>query len=172
VDVERDSVTKADGVSGGLVARMRDVSDAVLVEGDGSRRRPFKAPGEHEPVVPPCTSLLVPVVGIDVVGSPLTDEHVHRARIVANLAGVEPGTPVTEQLVAEVIGHADGGRKRLPPQARFQPLINKIETPLQQRQAEQIATDLLRRRNVDGVCIGAVESEDPILRRFTPTAIP
>ncbi|MFA9421857.1 MAG: hypothetical protein ACERLB_17060, partial [Gammaproteobacteria bacterium] len=39
--------------------------DWVVVEADGSRMLPVKAPAEHEPVVPEETSLFVSVVGID-----------------------------------------------------------------------------------------------------------
>ncbi len=37
----------------------------VVVEADGSRMLPVKAPGPHEPVIPNGTTLLVTVVGID-----------------------------------------------------------------------------------------------------------
>ncbi|MCZ7546262.1 MAG: selenium cofactor biosynthesis protein YqeC [Anaerolineae bacterium] len=38
-------------------------SDALLIEADGARRLPFKAPQPHEPVVPDGTTLMVPVAG-------------------------------------------------------------------------------------------------------------
>jgi len=69
--------------------------DVVLNEADGSRMRPFKAPAPHEPVIPATTTLVVPVVGLDVLGRPLTDEHAHRAARIAELAGVPLAAPVT-----------------------------------------------------------------------------
>ncbi len=42
--------------------------DVVIVEADGSRRLPFKAPAQHEPVIPTSTTVLMPVVGLDVLG--------------------------------------------------------------------------------------------------------
>jgi molybdenum cofactor cytidylyltransferase len=41
---------------------------AIVVEADGSRTLPIKAPAVHEPVVPPFTTHLVPIVGLDAVG--------------------------------------------------------------------------------------------------------
>src|SRR5205814_3295731 len=66
---------KAFGIDPALVDDLAQIEgiDAVLVEADGSRMRPFKAPAEHEPVIPDSTTLLVPVVGIDVIGKTLTD---------------------------------------------------------------------------------------------------
>ena len=52
----------------------------LLNEPDGSRGRGFKAPAPHESAIPPETTLVVPVVGADVLGQPLDAEHVHRGR--------------------------------------------------------------------------------------------
>jgi len=38
-------------------------SDVLLIEADGACRLPLKAPYDHEPVIPPDASLVVPVVG-------------------------------------------------------------------------------------------------------------
>ena len=82
--VERD---KVEGISGDLIARIADLPavDVVIVEGDGSRRLPFKAPAAHEPVIPACSRLVVPIVGVDVIGKPLTADHVHRPQLVLDL---------------------------------------------------------------------------------------
>ncbi len=40
----------------------------LLVEADGSRGRPFKAPAAHEPVIPPSADMVVVVVGLSVIG--------------------------------------------------------------------------------------------------------
>ena len=100
----------------------------VLAQADGSGHRPFKAPGEHEPVIPRSATLVVSVVGIDAVGAPLDDEHVHRAPRVAALCGLPLGAAVTEQTIAAVLCHPDGGGKGVPPGARRVVLINKVET--------------------------------------------
>ena len=39
--------------------------DHVIIEADGSRRRPFKAPADYEPVVPSTTTTMVSVIGAD-----------------------------------------------------------------------------------------------------------
>ena len=40
-------------------------SDVILVEADGSRNKPFKAPDDHEPAVPPSSTMVLPLVGTD-----------------------------------------------------------------------------------------------------------
>lgn len=149
---------KAAGIAPLLVDALHtlDEVDAVLVEADGSRMRPFKAPAAHEPVLAATTTLLVPVVGIDVVGKPLNDEHVHRAGRVAELAHAAPGAPVTPEIVARVLAHSAGGMKGRPPTARAIALINKVENEAQRLSAETLAQALLQFDALDAAAIGAL----------------
>src|SRR5690606_24722149 len=80
--VEQD---KVEGIPPSLIQRVANhhAVDVVIVEADGSRRLPFKAPATHEPVVPPAATVVVPVVGLAVLGRPLTAAHVHRPELVA-----------------------------------------------------------------------------------------
>ncbi len=84
---------KVEGVPPGLVDELAaaGLADVIIVEADGSRRLPLKAPAEHEPVVPRCTTILVPLAGLDVLGQPLDAEHVHRPQLVSMLAGAALG---------------------------------------------------------------------------------
>src|SRR5262245_60789015 len=67
---DTDGTGRAVGVSLDLFGRLRawcpDV--CLLNEADGSRMRPFKAPADHEPVIPTETTLVLPLVGADVSG--------------------------------------------------------------------------------------------------------
>jgi molybdenum cofactor cytidylyltransferase len=88
---------KAEGVSVDLFRRLRSWFPGVCIlnEADGSRMRPFKAPAEHEPVIPAETTLVVIVVGADVLGKTLDADQVHRPELVGALCGAPLGTPVT-----------------------------------------------------------------------------
>ena len=80
----------------------------ILVEADGSRGRPFKAPAAHEPVIPGSADLVVAVVGLSVIGRPLSEEFVHRPERVAALAGCRLGDTVSPAMVAAVLLHPAG----------------------------------------------------------------
>lgn len=150
--------------------------DVILNEADGSRMRPLKAPAAHEPVIPAATTLVVPVVGLDVLGQPLGDDTVHRAELVSQLTGTVLGQPVTPGTVAALLCHPDGGLKHIPAQARVAPLLNKVDwksTGLEGwksgrledgkarleylEAAREIAGNLLACERVDAVVIGAVQ---------------
>jgi probable selenium-dependent hydroxylase accessory protein YqeC len=111
----------------------------VVIEADGSAMRPFKAPGDHEPVVPRSASLVVCVAGVDAAGRPLDETHVHRPERVAALTGATVGGIVTPELIAAVLCHPEGGRKGVPAGARWVALLNKADTPARRRVAELVA---------------------------------
>ncbi len=160
---------KADGVSLELFERLRAwCPDACLLnEADGSRMRPFKAPAKHEPVIPPETTLVAMVVGADVFGQPLDDEHVHRPELVSALSGAAAGVPVTPEIVARVLMHPDGGRKGVPAGARVVALINKVERLADPAPARETAERLLGEPAIHSVVLTALRREDPVLEVCT-----
>lgn len=155
---------KALGVVPDIVAALHTLParPTVLIEADGSRMRPFKAPAGHEPVIPDGTTLVVPVVGADVFGAPLGPERVHRPELVAALASAAMGTTVGPDLVARVLTHPEGGLKGVPPGARVIPLINKVESEAALSAARETAERLLNEPRILGVALGTVRTDEPV----------
>jgi molybdenum cofactor cytidylyltransferase len=135
--------------------------DAIIVEADGAKGRSLKAPAPYEPVIPPRTSLLVPMAAIDALGQPLDQRTVHRPEIVARLSGSGLGQTITSALMSTVLLHPQGGLKNAPPQARVLPLINKVDAA-NVGDARQLARSLLNGRRVKRVVLGAVADENPV----------
>ncbi len=159
--VEQD---KVQGVPPALIDRIAALSavDAMIVEADGSRRLPFKAPAPHEPVIPTSATIVVPIVGLDVLGQPLDAGHVHRPQLVAELTGAALGDPVTPAMIAAVVAHPQGGSKSVPSMARLIPFLNKVEDEVTLAAAREIARLLLQGPRVDSVLIGAAQADDPV----------
>src|SRR5215470_16151128 len=130
------------------------------------RTRPFKAPADHEPVIPEETTLVIAVVGADVFGQPLDGEHVHRPERVSALSGAAPGSPVTPELVARVLTHPEGGRKGVPPGARLAVLINKMDAVPDPSPARETAALLIREPAIHVVVLAAVRGPDPALEVY------
>jgi molybdenum cofactor cytidylyltransferase len=169
IGVTSASTGKADGVSLDLFERLRAwFPDAcILNEADGSRMRPFKAPAEHEPVIPAETTLVVPVVGADVFGKTLDDDHVHRPELISALSGAPLRTPITPEIVARVLAHPQGGCKGVPAGARVVALINKVESLADRTPAYETAEHLLRESAIHSVVLAAVRGEKPVLEVCT-----
>lgn len=116
---------------------------AVLIEADGSRMRPLKAPADHEPVIPEFVEMVIVVAGLSGLGQPLSDAGVHRPERFAALSGLKQGDIVTPQALARVLCHPQGGLKGIPPGARRVGLLNQADTPELQAQAASLAQQLL-----------------------------
>lgn len=137
-------------------------ADLVIVEADGAARKPFKAPAAHEPVIPTSSTVVIPVVGVDCLNRPLLPEFVHRPEIVAELSGISLGDMVTPQVVAKVLTHPLGLRKGLPPNCRWIPLINKVESSRNLELARQTA-HLIGQMLPCKVIIGASAGTTPVV---------
>lgn len=81
---------------------LADLADFVLVEADGSRRRPLKAHARHEPVIPPCTRQVICVVGLSGLHRPVS-EVVHRPELFCPLASCTPEDEATPERVARAL---------------------------------------------------------------------
>jgi molybdenum cofactor cytidylyltransferase len=101
------------------------IAPYVLVEADGSRRRPLKAPAAHEPVVPDTASLVIVVVGIDAVGASYV-EAAHRPAEAVRLTGAGLHDQVSVEAVASIVTHPGGGLKGIPEAARAVVAVTKV----------------------------------------------
>jgi probable selenium-dependent hydroxylase accessory protein YqeC len=134
---------KFEGVPPGVLdaLALAGVADVVLVEADGARQRPLKAPAEHEPVVPERATVVSFVMGIDVLGEPVDGPLVHRPEMVRGFGG---GPLVTADLMASIAASDRGGLKGMPKGAAARPIINKVSA-LTRPCALAVAATLLER---------------------------
>lgn len=160
------------GASPELIDSLHNRSDldCILVEADGSRSRPFKAPGDHEPVVPQATTILVPIAGLNAIGRGLDEENAHRSERIAALSNQELGSPITPATLAGILSHPLGGAKQLPAGARLVPLLNKADTNKDMRNARDAAGRLLSYNNVDSIIVSVMIEALPVREAWTSVA--
>ena len=115
----------------------------LLIEADGARRLPLKAPAEHEPVIPPFVDTVVVVAGLSAMGRPLAVDCVHRPERFAELSGLSIGEPINIEALARLLLHPLGGLKNIPPTARRVALLNQADTADLQAAGQRLASHLL-----------------------------
>ena len=113
--------------------------DRILVEADGSARKPLKAPAAHEPVIPSATDALVIVAGINGLGLPLSEDNLFRADVWSRLSGLALAEPISAESLARCVVHADGLARGCPPDARRVLLLNQADTPVRYAEAKRVA---------------------------------
>lgn len=136
------------------ISEMESLADYVLVEADGAKRLPLKAPAEHEPVIPKETRLVIAVAGLDGAGKAI-HETVFRSARYAALCGKAETDLVTPRDIALVLTHEEGQRKGVPPGARFAVLLNKADDVTKQVIAQRIAIELNQSR-IERVVVAAL----------------
>lgn len=146
---------------------------AILVEADGSRMLPVKAPAAHEPAMPGSTTLVVPVVGMSALGLPLADPYVHRPQRIRELLNIPPDLPVrlTPAHVCRLLLHPDGGNRSVPPGIRLLPLLNQADTAPRLAMARLIASQLCRFQQPSLIAAVGTSPDNPVVERWGPLAV-
>jgi molybdenum cofactor cytidylyltransferase len=138
----------------------------LLIEADGSRQKPLKAPAEHEPAIPEFVELVVVVSGLSGLGKSLNEGYVHRPETFGELANQKNDSTITPEDVVKVLCHPKGGLKNIPSQARRVALLNQADTSELQAVGGKMAEELLE--SYDSVLVGAMQSS--YLQIFEHTA--
>ena len=147
------------------LAELKQVS-YVIVEADGAARKPLKAPNDNEPVIPQNTSLVIPIVGIEALGSKLARKNVFRPEIISRLTGLPIGAVISADAVATLMTHPEGIIKGSPAHARIVPLINKMDLDKGLSKSEDLASRILEKRHpqIERVVLGRVQSPEQVVR--------
>lgn len=93
--------------------RVCSYADVVLLEADGSSRKPIKFPNSTEPVLPDNVEEIVVVCGLQAIGKPLI-EIAHRPELVKACLGAQDDTIITLEHIAALVreGYLRSLRKR------------------------------------------------------------
>ncbi len=147
-------ITGGEGPDNRLLPVEKDVLDALydlsnrlsfslLIEADGSRQRPLKAPAPYEPVIPSWVDGVVVVAGLSGLGQPLGEAVVHRPELFALLSRLEMGDPITADALSSVLVNPDGGLKGIPEGASKSVLLSQVEDHWRELSGIRIANQVI-----------------------------
>ena len=152
------SKNRVGGVDPGWVGDLARLADVVLVEADGSRRRPIKGTAVHEPAIPDAATLVVAVGNVHALGTPVDEEHVHRPELFSRLTGVGPGQSITARAFARAL--AEGSLASIPDGARPAALITGVHPGKSMADASVVTRELWR-FGVKKVVLSSLPDESP-----------
>lgn len=144
----------------GLKKSRRDLT--ILVEGDGAKGKPFKAPRNFEPVIPDKATMVVPVIGIDSIEQPIGETYFHGLEHICLLTGLKLGDVFRAKDAAAVLLNKDGYQKGVPRSARWIPLINKVDTS-HDREKALVLVEILKASGVKKVILGSLGVENSMV---------
>ena len=152
------SKNRVGGLDPERVSDLVPLADVVLIEADGSRRRPIKGTAEHEPAIPEEATLVVAVGNVSALGTPVDEEHVHRPDVFSELTGIGPGQSITAAAFASAL--ARGSLAKVPEGARVAALITGVH-PGRSMSDASVVTRELWRLGVRQVVLTSLPDESP-----------
>jgi len=130
----------------------------LLNEADGAKRLPIKAPGEGEPVIPPSTTHLIPVIGLSALGNSLDETHAFRPQLISKITGQPLGDTITEMTLAPLFTHPEGVSKGAPPKAKILPFLNQADNTSLKAAGRRIAEGIfLKSSQINSVLVGTLK---------------
>lgn len=150
-------LTREDKMTGAEdLSACKNAADVVLLEGDGARLHPLKAPADHEPVIPPESDAVIALCGMDALGGTI-ETVCHRPERVAALLDKSIDALVASADVAKILLSEQGSRKNVD-SLPFRCILNKADTETRRAGALEIK-ELLAAQGVPAAITCYTEEE-------------
>jgi probable selenium-dependent hydroxylase accessory protein YqeC len=124
---EEPGTGKLRGIHPARIAELARTWAFVIVEADGAKRLPVKAPAAHEPVIPAEAGLVLGFIGLDCLGRPMDAAIVHRPERFGPVTGCAPGEPVRMEHLAGLVRSPQGLFQGAPAGALRVLVLNKAD---------------------------------------------
>ena len=131
----------------------------LLLEADGAKHFPVKAPAEHEPVICEQTDIVLNVYGMSAVGKKLK-EGCFRVKETGKILGkTEEDILCPEDIVTLAVSQSVG-RKYVTDDMEYQVILNQADTKEQKKMAVELAEEIVKQlsdRHADSMeCPGQI----------------
>ena len=121
---KKESDYKVKSLDEDTLKRCIDISDFLLIEGDGSKRLPLKAPKDNEPVIIQETDLVIGLIGFDSLDKKI-EETCHRPELVSKLLHKNIKENINIFDLVETIKNKNGLKKNV--NCKYKVIINKVD---------------------------------------------
>lgn len=136
------------------------VFDYILIEADGSKRKPIKFHASYEPVIPELSTKVLGVIGLDSLGKRLDNQIFHRAEEFCREFGYEIEDNIDERMVTRLIIDEKGLFKTSPLNSKKILILNKADDREKQKWAFRIINEIDKscwKENLEKVIITSFE---------------
>lgn len=140
-----------------MLGQALEESDLLLIEADGSNRKPLKGWREDEPVILPATEVTIGILPMHCLGETIDEMNVHRMEKFTAITGLYPGDVMTEEAYLQLITAGNGLFGNCPG-CRWL-VLNRVNDPQLYRSAKKIAEAAEAFGVIDGWIAGCLENE-------------
>lgn len=137
--------------------------DVLIIEADGSRRLPLKAPAEHEPNLPAECDLVIGLCGAEALLAPADPAQIQRWPLFATLTGCRADEVIGEKILNKWLGDQQGLFKSTPPTAKRIWQINKFDLSPSPAELCALAERLLTQHTeLEAIWLTNMQSTQPL----------
>lgn len=122
------------------LAELPSLCDLLLIEADGTRRLPLKAPADHEPQIPSFCDFVIAVLGLKGIGKTFR-EACHRPELACALLGRSQDDLITPRDCAALLLSSHGQRKNVGDRL-YAVILNQADTAQDIKNARAIISAL------------------------------
>ena len=164
-DNQKNGKCKVTGVNENDLSRLKNHMPftVFIIEGDGSRSLPIKAPHRHEPCIPSYSDMVIGVTGAEAINRRALPEQIHHWPAFSALTQCQQGQEVDAQVLHTLINQPLGLFKSCPATAKQIWLINKIDQANNSQRLQQTAAEVLAASpRLAAVWLAKMHAETPI----------
>jgi len=157
--------TKVSGITPNLVEKLKNTSPftVFIIEADGAKCLPIKAPSGHEPCIPINSDMVIGVTGAEIIHTQAHPERIHRWNTFSALTQCSEGDEIDHQILCRLIEHPHGMFKQAPDHAIKIWLINKVDLAPSYLKLTQLAqTVITQTHQLDAIWLAAMRNLSPI----------
>jgi probable selenium-dependent hydroxylase accessory protein YqeC len=144
--------------------------DYLLIEADGAKGKSLKAyrinPQSairnpqliNEPVIPSSSQICVLVIGWDILGKPLNERYVHRAKLLSKLIHAKMNSKISISTLIDALCLPEGSISRVPAKCKLIVFINKAKLVKDFKNLTQFCNKLKKQspRRIHKIVIGSL----------------
>lgn len=114
----------------------------ILVEADGAKEKPLKAPNETEPIIPDNTDINIGIIGVDALDRRV-EEVCFREELFKDITGKDKTDLVDKDAIIDILSHKKGIFKDTPEECRRFFILSKCDDVTSREKAKNILKYLL-----------------------------
>ncbi|NMM63789.1 putative selenium-dependent hydroxylase accessory protein YqeC [Clostridium sp. P21] len=147
------------GLSTELIETQLPYFNYVLIEADGSKRKPIKGWKDNEPVISKKTCKTIGILSIEVLGKKINSENVHRLDEFKRITSFKDNELINIECLTSLVFHHKGLFKDAEGEKVL--FINKVDSEAEFIIAKKLVNNILENNNnyIDRILIGSLKNK-------------
>lgn len=146
-------------LTGNLIQTAQQRGWVLLIDADGANGTSLKVLTQYESAILSQCDLVVPIVGLDVIGEDISSPKIHRADILRQFLKLEDGERISNQHVVDILSSDKGILNAISPLTSLRVLLDKADSERVLENGYEIAQGLIGNKWIQSVLLSSLMEE-------------